>query len=168
MDVTLLRWPAERDRRDELVARAIPRLLLLDGGTEPPAPADCLEDWARVGAADNDVRLRIVGLEVRASMHVQRVPDIDGDGVLRFNGQWVSLPPVEARLARSLVERFGTVVSRDALSRAGWPSSDTGRNALDVHILRLRRRIDPVSLAIRTVRSRGYLLEQSEALRKAN
>jgi DNA-binding response OmpR family regulator len=28
-----------------------------------------------------------------------------------------------------------------------------------VHVLRLRRRLAPVALAIRTVRSRGYLLE---------
>jgi hypothetical protein len=33
-----------------------------------------------------------------------------------------------------------------------------------VHMLRLRRRIAPVGLAIKTVRSRGYLLEaDSEA-----
>jgi len=30
---------------------------------------------------------------------------------------------------------------------------------LDVHALRLRRRLDSVGLVIRTVRSRGYLLE---------
>ncbi len=34
-----------------------------------------------------------------------------------------------------------------------------GRNVLDVHIVRLRRRLAPLELVIRTVRSRGYLLE---------
>jgi DNA-binding response OmpR family regulator len=29
-----------------------------------------------------------------------------------------------------------------------------------VHMLRLRRRLSPLALAIRTVRSRGYLLER--------
>lgn len=67
--------------------------------------------------------------------------------------------PVEARLAAALVDRFGAVVSRDALARAGWPSGAPGRNALDVHVLRRRRRLVPLALAIRTVRSRGYLLE---------
>jgi DNA-binding response OmpR family regulator len=33
------------------------------------------------------------------------------------------------------------------------------RNALDVHVLRLRRRIAPLGLEIRTVRARGYLLQ---------
>ena len=74
----------------------------------------------------------------------------------------MSLPPVEGRLARVLIDRLGAVVSRDALTRAGWPDGAPGRNALDVHVLRLRRRLATVELAIRTVRSRGYLLEAVE------
>ena len=58
-----------------------------------------------------------------------------------------------------MLDRYGAVVSRDALARAGWPDGSPGRNALDVHVLRLRRRLAPLGLAIRTVRSRGYLLE---------
>jgi DNA-binding winged helix-turn-helix (wHTH) protein len=61
-----------------------------------------------------------------------------------------------------MLERYGAVVSRDALSRAGWPQGAPGRNALDVHVLRLRRRLAPIGLVIRTVRSRGYLLERAE------
>ncbi|HEX2272971.1 MAG TPA: helix-turn-helix domain-containing protein, partial [Acidimicrobiales bacterium] len=49
------------------------------------------------------------------------------------------------------------------LIRAVWPGQAPGRNALDVHILRLRRRLRPLGLAIRTVRSRGYLLEPEAA-----
>jgi DNA-binding response OmpR family regulator len=79
--------------------------------------------------------------------------------VLRLGGSWVSLPPVEARLMQALIDRYGAVVSRDQLARSGWPKGAPGRNALDVHVLRLRRRIGPLGLAIRTVRSRGYLLE---------
>jgi DNA-binding response OmpR family regulator len=79
--------------------------------------------------------------------------------VLRVDGSWVSLPPVEARLASALLGRYGSVVGRDALAASGWPSGAPGRNALDVHVLRLRRRIAPLQLNIRTVRSRGYLLE---------
>jgi DNA-binding response OmpR family regulator len=59
----------------------------------------------------------------------------------------------------ALLDRAGAVVSRDTLARAGWPDGAPGRNALDVHVLRLRRRVDPLGLVIRTVRSRGYLLE---------
>ncbi len=70
--------------------------------------------------------------------------------------------PVEARLTEALLGRIGAVVSRDALSRAGWPAGAPGRNALDVHVLRLRRRLSGLGLAIRTVRSRGYLLERAD------
>ncbi len=159
MDVTLVRWPTEAGRRERLAEEGVPRLLLVEGGAEPPPPADCLEDWIRVPAADTDVRARIEMLSLRAAHHGPPVPDIDGDGVLRMGEAWVSLPPVEARLTRALLQRYGGVVSRDALSRAGWPDGAPGRNALDVHVLRLRRRLGTVGLAIRTVRSRGYLLE---------
>ncbi len=81
--------------------------------------------------------------------------------MLRVGGDWVSLPPVDYRLAAALVERFGAVVSREALARAGWPGGAPARNALDVHVLRLRRRLEPVGLVIRTVRSRGYALERA-------
>jgi DNA-binding response OmpR family regulator len=92
---------------------------------------------------------------------VTAAPMLDDDGVLRVGDRWVSLPPVEARLTDALLDRFGAVVSRDALGRAGWPAGSPGRNALDVHMLRLRRRLVPLELVIRTVRSRGYLLERA-------
>jgi DNA-binding response OmpR family regulator len=102
----------------------------------------------------------MASLSARAGHHAAPdAPALDDDGVLRVGGAWVSLPPVEARLTAALIERLGAVVSREALSRAGWPEGAPGRNALDVHVLRLRRRIGTVGLAIRTVRSRGYLLE---------
>ncbi|HLY81811.1 MAG TPA: winged helix-turn-helix domain-containing protein [Acidimicrobiales bacterium] len=159
MDVVLVRWPAEPVRRARLAARQVPRLLLIEGDVIPPDPGDCLEDWIRVPAAEIDVRARIGALSDRASRHVSAAPSLDHDGVLRYGGGWVPLPPVEARLTEGLLGRFGAVVSRDSLARAGWPEGAPGRNALDVHMLRLRRRINPLGLAIRTVRSRGYLLE---------
>jgi len=163
VDVALLRWPADAERRDDLAVRRVPRILLVEADADPPTPFDCLEDWARVGTPEADLRVRIDALELRAAAHTDHAPHLDGDGVLRYAESWVALPPVEARLASLLVQRFGAVVSRDALSRAGWPSTPTGRNALDVHILRLRRRIVPTDLVIRTVRSRGYLLERAAA-----
>ncbi|MCU4182943.1 helix-turn-helix domain-containing protein [Acidiferrimicrobium sp. IK] len=161
MDVVLLRWPAEAGRREELAAAGAPRLLLVEGSATPPASSDCLEDWIRVPVAESDVALRVSNLVGRTADHGAGRPSLDGDGVLRRGNAWVPLPPVESRLTTALLERYGAVVSRDALSRAGWPDGAPGRNALDVHVLRLRRRIGPLGLAIRTVRSRGYLLELS-------
>jgi len=164
VDVVLLRWPAEAARRAQLVNSQQPRLLLLDDGVLPPDPPDCLEDWIRVPASEVDVHARVASLATRAGLHVSAEPTLDHDGVLRYWGSWVPLPPVEARLTTAMLARFGGVVSRDSLARAGWPDGAPGRNALDVHVLRLRRRINPLGLAIRTVRSRGYLLEGRSAL----
>lgn len=161
MEVVLVRWPSEAERRDRLRDAGTPRLLLVEEGP-PPAPDDCLEEWIRVPADDVDVRARMEAVTARLRHHVSAGgPDLDVDGVLRYAGAWVSLPPVEARLTGALVERFGAVVGRDALARAGWPEGAPGRNALDVHVLRLRRRLATVELSIKTVRSRGYLLERS-------
>lgn len=163
MEVVLVRWPMESERRALLESSQIPRLLLLEEG-EPPEPRDCMEDWVRVPASEDDVRARVSALWLRAQAHATAAPVLDRDGVLRFGDHWVSLPPVETRLTAALIERFGAVVSREALARAGWPDGAPGRNALDVHVLRLRRRLAPLHLAIRTVRSRGYLMEPSESV----
>jgi two-component system, OmpR family, response regulator len=161
VEVALVHWPAEQDRRDELRRAGQPRLLLVERGA-PPIPSDELEDWIRLPADDLDLRVRVEALRRRTGSDAGNVPALDDDGVLRMGDRWVSLPPVEARLTRALLERFGAVVSRDALARSGWPTGSPGRNALDVHVLRLRRRLSPLRLAIRTVRSRGYLLERAD------
>jgi DNA-binding response OmpR family regulator len=169
MDVALIRWPTDSERRGQLAEAGAPRLLLLESGQGPPDPGDCLEDWVRVPASEEEVRARVDGLRARVRAHgfsqpgFHSRPELDPYGVLRFQRRWVSLPPVEARMTAALIERFRAVVSREALAQAGWPEGAPGRNALDVHVVRLRRRLDAVGLAIRTVRSRGYLLEPSQS-----
>jgi DNA-binding winged helix-turn-helix (wHTH) protein len=158
VDVVRLRWPAERDQVEANRRLGVPRLLVLDDGEPPPSAPDCLEDWVRVNTPADDVELRARAIATRAARHGAH-PTLDGDGLLRFHDSWVSLSPVEQALASALVERFGTVVGRDALAGRAWPAGVPTRNALDVHVLRLRRRIAPLGLEIRTVRSRGYLLQ---------
>jgi hypothetical protein len=159
VDVTVVRWPREADLRERLAGQDRARLLVVDDGSPPPHVTDLLEDWVWTSADQSETRARMETLAHRASSTKRDPPTLDDDGVLRHRGLWVSLPPVEGRLARVLIDRLGAVVSRDALTRAGWPDGAPGRNALDVHVLRLRRRLAVVELAIRTVRSRGYLLE---------
>ncbi|MDP9020354.1 MAG: helix-turn-helix domain-containing protein [Actinomycetota bacterium] len=160
MDVVLLRWPSERSRRERLRRERTPRLLLVDDTAPPPEPDDCLEEWARVSAGDVEVRARVGALLVRCQHHVEVAPVLDA-GVLRVGDALVSLSPLESRLAAVLLERRGRVVPRDVLVSAAWPDGPGLRNTLDVHIARLRRRLASVGLALRTVRSRGYLLEPS-------
>jgi len=161
MDVVLVRWPEEDARLRQLRANGAPRLLLLNGESAPPDLTDCLEDWIRLPADDRDVRARVAALSSRAVTD-QTAPQVDGDGLLRNRGRWVALSPVEAALAATLVDRFGAVVGRDTLARRAWPNGAPTRNALDVHMLRLRRRIASLGLEVRTVRSRGYLMQAAQ------
>jgi len=158
-DVAVVRWPDERERREALARSGRARLLLVEEAAPPPVSADPLEDWVREPCSELDLQARFEGLHQRLVRSLEVVPELDPDGVIRFGDRRATLPPVEARLATALLRRFGAVVSRDDLAAAGWPDGSPGRNALDVHVLRLRRRLRPVRLGIRTVRSRGYLLE---------
>lgn len=160
MNVVLLHWPSERSRLERLREQQLPRLLLVEPAATAPQVTDCLEDWLRMPVDDADLQLRTRALEIRASNHIRIKPELE-DGVLRNGGAWVALPPVEARIAAVLLDRIGIVVSRETLAEKGWPEGTPGRNALDVHVLRLRRRLSGVGLVIRTVRSRGYLIEVS-------
>jgi len=162
MDVVLLRWPSESERRERLSESGVARLLLVEPGEPLPPVVDELEDWVRVPADEVEAQARVSTLTARARAGVSSIPTLDGDGVVRMGDAWTSLPPVEARLLGALLGRFGSVVSRGSLAESGWPDGAPGRNALDVHMLRLRRRLGPLGLAIRTIRSRGYLLERSD------
>ncbi len=158
MEVRMVDWPENAAERDDLAGRGMARLLVLNGDGPPPAVEDPLEDWIRMPAAHEDLRARVETLSRRVASRSPE-PDLDENGVVRRGDSWVALPPVEARITRLLLDRAGRVVSRESLTQAGWPDGAPGRNALDVHMLRLRRRLREVDLGIRTVRSRGYLME---------
>lgn len=158
----MIRLPEEQHRLAELRSAGSPRLLLLAPEQAPPVSTDHLEDWVRLPAATRDVRARVATLAGRiGGGHAP--PRIDDEGILRFRGNWAPLSPVESLLATALLDRFGAVVGRDALARRVWPRGAPTRNALDVHVLRLRRRIAPLGLEVRTVRARGYLLQGAAA-----
>ena len=154
----LIRWPAEQERLAALRELGAPRLLLVDPQVEPPLIIDVLEDWVRVPVDPEDVQARVSTLSLRADGDGVR-PVIDEDGLLHCRGGWVALSPLETSIARVLVERYGAVVGREALSRRAWPTGVPTRNALDVQMARFRRRVEPLGLEVRTVRSRGYLLQ---------
>jgi hypothetical protein len=106
VDVVLVRWPEEGARLERLRASGVPRLLLVGGELGAPASVDPLEDWIRLPAAEDDLRARVATLTARAGT-TPSAPSVDGDGLLRHRGQWVTLSPVERALAAALVDRFG-------------------------------------------------------------
>jgi DNA-binding response OmpR family regulator len=168
LDVTLVRWPKERHRLDQLRRQRVPRLVLVDAQEAPPAPTpDTIEDWVRLPIHPSDVRARVATLQLRAIPEREDAPEVDTDGLVTFRGRTQVLPPVESRLTNEMVERWGAVVRRDCLMRAAWPGADPARNTLDTHMVRLRRRLAVVGLGVRTVRSRGYMLVVSDSVQTA-
>jgi len=169
VEVAVIRWPGEEERRASLLASRQPHLLLVESGP-PPASNGLFEDWIRVPAPAVDVEARLESLRRRSEDMVappsaHPAPRLERDGILRFGDDWVSLSPLEARLVAALLARPDVVVTRQALIESGWPQFGEGRtsprrNALDAHMLRLRQRLPAVGLTVRTIRSRGYLLEQ--------
>ncbi len=160
VDVALVPWPADADRLAELREAGLPRLLLVPADLDPPIGDDILEDWVRTPADPRDVQARVGTLRRRASRTL--TPHLDENGRLHVGPSWVALSPIECRLVAVMLERFGSVVSRATLTRAGWPNGEPSRNQLDVHVLRLRRRLDPLGLVVRTVRARGYTLDRTD------
>lgn len=158
MDVALIHWPAEETKRVERASRRQPRLLLVEAGAEPPVCTDPLEDWVRVPAPSADTKARVRSLVARMKETSSGVPRLIEGGVLEYGSVRTHLTPLQSRLIDELSGRFGAVVSRDELIRAGWPDDPPTPNTLDVTAGRLRRAVEPLGLRLRTVRSRGYLL----------
>ena len=163
MDVWLVQWPEEEPQRAAAAAAGMPRVLVVGENQPPPLVADDLEDWVRSPAAEADVDARVRTVLARARAKRRVVPTLQDD-LLSFCGRSVALAPLDARLVDALLQRYGAVVSRDAMFAAGWPGETPHRNVLDVHLLRLRRRMAPLGLTVKTVRARGYLLEPEEQI----
>src|SRR5262249_39056418 len=158
IDVALVSWPADAEWLGQLRRARQPRLLLIRADTDPPVSDDVLEDWGRTPADPLEVQARVTTLKMRAA-RVRSPRPADDSGRLYVGSRWVALSPIECRLIGLLLDRFGSLVRREALVHAGWPASEPTRNQLDVHVLRLRRRLEPLGLRLRTVRSRGYSLD---------
>jgi len=155
--VALVRWPVERGRLEHLRQRGEPRLVVVETG-DPPHGDDPLEDWLKAPIDVDELRVRVDTLRSRARRR-DPAPTIDEDGVLRYRGRILTMPPVQRRLAEVLLSRWGSVVGRDTLVRAAWPAEPPShRNVLDVHVTRLRRLLTEIGLELKTVRRRGYLL----------
>uniref|UniRef100_UPI003A846C42 winged helix-turn-helix domain-containing protein n=1 Tax=Sphingomonas sp. GlSt437 TaxID=3389970 RepID=UPI003A846C42 len=76
-------------------------------------------------------------------------------------GQPIALLPREYRLLRYLAEQAGRPVGRGELLRQVWNLPfDPGTNVVEVHVSRLRARLDRgfAEPVLRTEKGRGYML----------
>jgi two-component system, OmpR family, copper resistance phosphate regulon response regulator CusR len=118
----------------ELAARI--RALLRRGRTEPPSP------------------LRVSDLELDVSLH----------RVTR-GGRDLELTAREFELLEYLLRNRGRVVSREMLARDVWKETSRATpldNVIDVHIARLRRKVDDAlePKLIQTVRGVGFMVKE--------
>jgi len=157
-EITFLRWPHEEEKRSDLLKDRIPILWVVESTYAPPQSLDPIEDWVRLPMPKPDIEARVACLVQRARN--EAIPTIGPDNVLRTRAGRLALADSEAAILAPLAENFQCVVPRKELVERGWGTpSDEYRNALDLRILRLRRRIAPLGLEIKTVWGRGYMLE---------
>ncbi len=83
-------------------------------------------------------------------------------------GQAVDLTPREFDLLGYLVRNKGVIVSREMVARDVWAEPVRGTpldNVIDVHIARLRKKIDRegASALIHTIRGVGFIVREDEA-----
>lgn len=94
-------------------------------------------------------------------------------GPLRYNAadkcamagdQILDLSAREIGVLEILLLRAGRVVSKEHLAERlyGW-GEEVGDNAIEVGIHRLRKKLEPVGINIRTIRGLGYLLDKPDA-----
>ena len=82
-------------------------------------------------------------------------------GEVLLDGTPLDLSPVEYRLLETLVRGKGRLVSREELLAKVWGYVAGDTRTVDVHIFRLRRKIEPDPehpRLVHTVRGRGYRL----------
>lgn len=72
------------------------------------------------------------------------------------------LPQREHGVLEALMLKLGKAVSKDHIARRlAVGSEEVADNAIEVYVHRLRRRLEPSGIRIRTLRGLGYLLETS-------
>ncbi len=79
-----------------------------------------------------------------------------------LNGSPLELSAREIGVLEVLMLRSGRVVSKEQLAEQlyGW-DEEVGANAIEVYVHRLRKKVEPAGVAIRTIRGLGYLLEKN-------
>jgi len=103
------------------------------------------------GSPRLDTVLRVADLEIDAERHKAT-----------RRGRPLELTPKEFLLLSLLARRAGDVLSRTLIAEQVWDINfDTGTNVVDVHVRRLRSKVDDPFEAklLHTVRGIGYVLE---------
>ena len=165
-------WEVCRRLREEDTTRRIPIIMLTARRDEKDVVAGL-----ELGADDYLRKpFSLAELLARVKAHLRaRAQDALGDegiavgplvlepksGEVLLDGAPLDLSPVEYRLLETLVLGKGRLVSREELLAKVWGYVAGDTRTVDVHIFRLRRKIEPDPehpKLVHTVRGRGYRL----------
>lgn len=114
-------------------------------------------------AADGEAALALLRRGQGGSPHLT-CGALDYDSVGRrasVAGEALELSQREVSVLESLLFRQGKVVSKDQLieSLCGY-GEEVSANAIEVYMHRLRRKLEPAGVTIRTLRGLGYLMDK--------
>lgn len=131
----------------------------LDAGADDyvSKPFGMMELMARVRSA-----LRRAGNEERPALRLGPVAVDPDRHLVQVDGEDVALTRKEFQLLRLLLERRGTVLTRDQLLNTVWGYDfDGASRTVDVHIRTLRQKLGEAGNLIQTVRGMGYKIEEA-------
>ena len=147
-----------------------PVLFLADGNMAMPRTGDRgAENYLRKPFAFSDFLARVRSLLRRTTDHGQMMLHIAGlelDLVRHRasrDGKRLDLTPKEFLLLSLLMRKSGEVLSRTYIADQVWEINfESNTNFVDVHIRRLRSKVDDpfAQKLIQTVRGMGYVLEE--------
>ena len=131
----------------------------LDAGADDyvSKPFGMMELMARVRSA-----LRRAGNEERPALRLGPVAVDTDRHLVQVDGEDVALTRKEFQLLRLLLERRGTVLTRDQLLNTVWGYDfDGASRTVDVHVRTLRQKLGEAGNLIQTVRGIGYKMEDA-------
>jgi two-component system OmpR family response regulator len=111
-----------------------------------------------------EARLRALYRRLHAAGPMLQYGSLSFDNVGRrayIDGNPLELSAREIGVLEMLLFRMGQVISKAQITHhlCDW-DQDLGDNAIEVYVHRLRRKLEPAGIAIRTVRGLGYLVER--------
>jgi len=135
----------------------------------PNKPVKLINPWTPAGPAELLARIESLARRVapQSADTVYRVGDLELDRLshtVTRAGKEIPLQPREFRLLEYLMRHAGHVVTRTMLLENVWDYHfDPQTNVIDVHVSRLRSKIDKGhdKQLLHTVRGTGYMVRES-------